>query len=37
MNHYLTTRECRSVLLTLAMWAALTIAGLWGTGGATTP
>jgi hypothetical protein len=37
MNHPITNREWRSVLLTLAMWAALTIAGLWGTGGATTP
>ena len=32
MHHPLTTRECRSVLLTLAMWAALTAACLLGTG-----
>ena len=37
MHHPLTVHEARSVLLTLAMWAALTAAGLWGTGCATTP
>ena len=37
MNHYLTTRECRSVLFTLALWAALTVLCLWNTGCVTTP
>lgn len=37
MHHPLTVTESRSILLHLALWAALTIACLWGTGCATTP
>ena len=37
MTHPLTVHKARSVLLTLAMWAALAAVCLWGTGCATTP